>query len=125
MNYRLCLIVLLSIFIIGCEKSGEGNTAIYGLKCMYVIQDEIYKYRLENDKFPNDLSFLQSIEIPFGYELNKSNYSIKLLDIDKFCDIDYINYIEYFRLEYIYGPPGRNKIIYDNINKEWIIYGYY
>jgi hypothetical protein len=92
---------------------------------MYIIQDEIYKYKLKNNEFPEDLDFMNEIKLPFKYELTGGNHSIRLMDMNKFCYISYNYYGEYFQLEYTYGPPGRNKMKYDNIKKEWEIYGYY
>jgi hypothetical protein len=126
--------LVFSVFIIGLffaigikntEKPGTGNMAVYGLKCMYIIQDEVYKYRLDNNEFPQDLDFLNEIKLPFNYELTRIDNSIKLTDINESCYINYNNYGEYFQLEYTYGPPGKNKMIYNTIKKEWEIYGYY
>ena len=125
--YVFSVIIIALFYIIGLkniEKPGEGNTAIYGLKIMYILQDEIYKYKIEYNDFPEDLKFLKELKLSFEYELNEMNNSIKLIH-NKSCYIRYEKNNDNFQLEYVYGPPGRNIMIYDNKNKNWIIYGYY
>lgn len=112
--------------LISCsiEKPGEGEQATFALKNMFVLQSIIYDYKIENGKFPDDLTFLKRLKVPFNYKIYETNVSIDLIDY-KFTSIYYRNMNDYFELEITYGPPGRNIIKYDKINQKWDIYGYY
>ena len=118
------IIIALCTSCISFEKPGEGEPAVYGLKCMYIIQDEIYKYKLQHNKFPDDLKFLNETGIPEDWEIFDS--VVKLTGVEKRrCHIEYRNFNEYFRLEFTYSPPGMNRMKYDSVNKKWVVSGYY
>ena len=126
-KFAILIVIVLCTSCVGFfEKPGEGNTAIYGFKSMYIIQDEIYKYRLKNNVFPQDLTFLNKIDIPIDYSLMDDS-AIQLKDMKgKTCRLKYRNYNnEYFELEYTYTPPGMNRMKYDSINRKWMISGHY
>jgi hypothetical protein len=119
------IILLLFLIIFACdEEPGEGKQAMFALKNMYVLQDLIYEYRIKHNKFPDDLTFLNEIDVPFKYEIYETKISINLIEY-RFTSIAYINHDSYFELQITYGPPGQNIIIYDKQKQEWIIYGYY
>jgi len=118
------IIVVLCTSCISFEKPGEGEAAVYGLKCMYIIQDEIYKYKLKNKTFPDDLMFLEKIDIPIDCKIDGEFMELTGMEKRK-CIIEYRNYNEYFQLEYSYSPPGMNKMKYDSNGKKWMITGYW
>ena len=122
----LGLIIAVSWFAscISFEKPGEGEAAIYGLKCMYIIQDEIYKYKLKNNNFPDDLTFLNNMDIPQDWKITDTFVALTGIEKRK-CTIEYRKHNEYFELEFTYTPPGMNKMKYNSINKKWEIRGYY
>ena len=124
-KFLYLIIIALCTSCVMFEKPGEGNTAIYGYKSMYILQDEIYKYRLKNNHFPPDLTFLSKIEIPIDYK-PAGDSALHLTGMEgRRCTIEYRNFGEYFQLEFIYWPPGMNKMKYDSVNKQWLIRGHF
>ena len=118
------LTIALCTSCISFEKPGQGEAAIYGLKCMYIIQDEIYKYKLKHNKFPDDLTFLIGIDIPIKCNIADNYMELTELENTR-CNILYRNFNDYFELLFTYSPPGMNRMKYDSVNKKWMISGYY
>ncbi|HNN06091.1 MAG TPA: hypothetical protein PKN56_21225, partial [Leptospiraceae bacterium] len=120
MPFKLTVFIFFSVIVLRCESPGEGKKALEGIKQMYIIQDSIYQYRIKNNQYPKDLSFLAAKKLPFHYTFDDSK-QVLIIQEYKPMHIFYKNYGDYFDLELTYSPPGKNRMKFNQKDMKWEI----